>query len=1197
MSIKTQKNVLSLEKHLEEMTLPGQKEAITATEPLVVVSAGAGTGKTWTLAWRFIWAVATGRASVKQILTLTFTEKAAREMKERISSILEMLEKSFPSRRSTFSNAREQLDEAYISTIHSFAMRVIRESSLDIPIDPEARPVSPPDEGSFWRDVEENLDILRTDWFTRRISDEWKDSVRKLFSEPAMEEILNFYGAQSIADLAAGSVSRFSPLGLSPEKLYDWGENIERHDEDLGKDLARILEPDLKKQFELWLGTNGIFVSLDKTGKEKTSLAKNIDKFIKTWGQDVPSGGNLINFIKDLAMTLKGARGELKTRINDLLEEDVSKYRAEIMKNFSLFDFIQKGCSSEEIFYRKMLLKLTSVCWKIWQEEKARRGLISFDDMMALAHEAVRENNSYSERFCEILLDEFQDTNEIQDEFVRQIWDPETQRLFLVGDLKQSIYGFRQAEPQLFLQYIKSAQNWHNGRYINLDTSFRSSDQVLRSVNDIFAFTWKEGLGDQLRHPYEPLVPPLSLDWHEKRQKTDLPAFSILLRSGSSYEDGECEKIETLREDLARRLGTELMEMINTGKTVWDKEICSQRELSWKDIAILVPSRTHYPCLEKVLVDEFSLPIYFVSSTGYYSRSETLDIVALLEFLQDKTNSTALAHFLSSPLSGMTLEEVKEILETTLPERCPAEKMLFQAGKYQPGFEARLTSLSRKAVFEGPSKVIEEIISDGQILAKYPPWLRKRAAANIRKAIDIVREYETCRGRDLEGCVEYLTKSAGRGIRLEEAPVTGEDEDVIRVMTVHAAKGLEFPVLALFGIEQSPTSGGKGTSLQPSPHMGTALSGIPQINDGERADIPLSSEVFRYMEKKKISEEWQRLFYVACTRARDSLLLCGTVKRNKDGLSVDKGSWLSLLSERSGGIDKLPFYDEEEKRSKAEILTSISSDPYRNRIIELPNNSNVRLEKVSATSFALYRFCPYAYRMKFMQGMDLDWELPGEERSGGSDMGTLAHWMLQKWDFRTDTVDQLIPVDREGLLERKKDLPFALHPVWEKPYARNDLRDWLLRLCGTPLGIELARLSDSKELHREFPFSVGIGNGTRLVGSVDVMWVKNNIIHVRDYKITAVKNTPEILYEEQMRFYGLALKKRDASLKQDIRLYHLREGIESEGIPSDNRTIENTEKLILDMAYEAALGNLPPARDKCDRCPFRKSCTNPCSEW
>ncbi len=1167
---------------LEKTTLPGQREAIMAEDPLVVVSAGAGTGKTWTLAWRFVWAIATGKARVKEILTLTFTEKAALEMKDRIRDLLEKVASQVPSLSPILEKAREEMDEAFISTLHSFSMRVIREGGLFLELDPESRPVGTPEEEDLWREIEKRMDCLDNPWFKKRISGIWTSREEQIFDKPFMTDLVNSYGARSITVLARGILSLWASRGQTPEDLWSFSKDLENSDQEALARLRGIYAAAFEEEWQRWSGSGGIIPGLPILLQSKTKLAEKLRGVHSKWGEGKPQREDLPLFFLDLMEALKGASGKAAAEIAEELKCSVSEFRNQYSEYIRLCGVLVQGIDERDRQTREALLEVSSLLWQIWEEHKRRKSLISFDDMISRSIEAL-EAGSMAERFRQVLVDEFQDTNRLQEILLRTIRERGSPAMFLVGDLKQSIYRFRHAEPSIFLEYIQEARQ-RNGKYVNLDVSFRSSGKVLEGINSIFGEIWKKGLGMDLIHPYEHLKSPVTIDWHSRRQEIQTPPLKVLVEFYIAGE--EKTSAEEKRLDLSRRLGKELLQLREKGSLIWDKKEEELRPLQWRDMAILVPTRNQYSALEKAFIEDLSIPCYFESNLGYYSRSEVQDLLSLVDYLADKRDQTALASFLSSPFSGISLEKAGEILKEkrdtgkTLPEiLLHIDSSLFQ----------ELERWRRIATLEGVSRVFSLILSRADALKAFPAWKRKKAAANLRKAVDISREYESAMGKDLKGCSEYLRGSMGRGIAMEDADFTGEQDDVVRIMTVHASKGLEFPVLAIMGMEYFPGKRSHGTSLDPSVILGVTPSRYPDGIASDNKDTPSSPVLAAMMEKQAQLEEWQRLFYVAATRARDSLFLCATLEA-KDGENPEArdGTWLSMIWEKI--FPDLPLATDRVKTAKKQ---NMKVPEQKERIsVQGPVKGNEYLARLSATSYSLFKFCPLAWRMRHRQGRELKWELPGEEGPGGSDLGNLAHWILQKWDLSEEGLENYLPLTGMGYNGENNGIPLYILPEWKKPDSREILRKWLRNLSISETGRTLKDLLCRGMLHRELPFRIRMDHGPLLTGAMDLLWEKDGIIHIRDYKITALERAPEELYTSQLLFYGWTAYHafRDRDLPVDLRLIHLREGIETERIAMPGGGMAEIEEDIRRSAQQAANGPFEPELDKCNSCPFRNKC-------
>ena len=1167
---------------LEKTTLPGQREAIMAEDPLVVVSAGAGTGKTWTLAWRFVWAIATGKARVKEILTLTFTEKAALEMKDRIRDLLGKVASLVPSLSPLLEEAREEMDEAFISTLHSFSLRMIREGGLSLELDPESRPVSTPEEEELWREVEKQLDILDNRWFKKRVRGIWTSREEQIFDKPFLTDLVNSYGARGITGLTRGILSLWASRGQDPGDLWSFSKDLEKRDQEALARVRKIYSTVFEEEWQRWSGSGGLIPGLPILLESKTQLAEKLRGVHSKWGEEKPQREDLPLFFLDLMEALKGASGKAAAEIAQELECSVSEFRNQYSEHIRLCEVLVHGIDGRDRQTRETLLEVSSLLWQIWEEYKRKKSLISFDDMISRSIEALQAG-SMAERFREVLVDEFQDTNRLQEILLRTIWERGSPAMFLVGDLKQSIYRFRHAEPSIFLEYIQKALQG-KGKYINLDVSFRSSGKVLEGINSIFGKIWEKGLGRDLIHPYEHLQSPVTMDWHSRRQEIQTPPLKVLVEFYTSGK--ERTPAEEKRLDLARRLGRELMQLREKGTLIWDKKEEGLRPLQWSDMAILVPTRNQYSALERAFIEDLSIPCYFESSLGYYSRSEVQDLLSLVDYLADKRDQTALTSFLSSPFSGLSLEKTGKLLEE---KRDTGKDLAEILQNVNPSLSHEMEGWRRIATLEGVSRVFSIILSRADTLKAFPAWKRKKAAANLRKAVDISREYESAMGNDLRGCSEYLRGSMGRGIAMEDADFTGEQDDVVRIMTVHASKGLEFPVLAIMGMEYFPGKRSHGTSLDPSAILGVTPSRYPDGIASDNKDTPSSPVLAAMMEKQEQLEEWQRLFYVAATRARDSLFLCATLEAKEgDNPEPRDGTWLSMIGEKI--FPDLALATDRVKPAKKQ--NSRVSEQKERTFVQGPVKGNEYLARLSATSYSLFKFCPLAWRMRHRQGRDLKWELPGAEGPGGSDLGNLAHWILQKWDLSEDGLENYLPLTGMGHKSVATGIPVYILPEWKKPDSRETLRKWLRDLSISETGRTLKDLLCQGVLNRELPFRIRMDHGPLLTGAMDLMWEKDNIIHIRDYKITAQEKAPEELYTSQLLFYGWTAYHalRDRDLPVDLRLIHLREGIETERIAMPGGGMEEIEEDIRRSAQQAANGPFEPELGKCNACPFRNKC-------
>jgi hypothetical protein len=245
------------------------------------------------------------------------------------------------------------------------------------------------------------------------------------------------------------------------------------------------------------------------------------------------------------------------------------------------------------------------------------------------------------------------------------------------------------------------------------------------------------------------------------------------------------------------------------------------------------------------------------------------------------------------------------------------------------------------------------------------------------------------------------------------------------------------------------------------------------------------------------------------------------------------------------------------------------------------------LERMSATAYALFRFCPFAYRMRYRQGLDLRWESPTEDGHGGTEAGSLAHWVLARWDLGADTLGNWLPLEDTRTKRWINLLPPNLRPIARNPDVRSRIRKWLEDFAAGETA-KIMRISTS--LQREVPFRVRIKDGPFAIGSIDALYRDEKGYHLLDYKVTASGGAPDILYENQLLFYAAAATAALGSKPSGLALYHLPEG-KLHTITPAAFDPEDTFLKISIAAKKAAQGPFEPAHENCRTCPWKKECT------
>ena len=365
--------------------------------------------------------------------------------------------------------------------------------------------------------------------------------------------------------------------------------------------------------------------------------------------------------------------------------------------------------------------------------------------------------------------------------------------------------------------------------------------------------------------------------------------------------------------------------------------------------------------------------------------------------------------------------------------------------------------------------------------------------------------------------------------------------------------------------------------LTPSKELGVVFSSLP-----DEIPLPTSSKLYagdwnKLLLRQKDLEEETRLFYVAATRAQDSLIFCGLVNARDD--SPHKDTWTEFLLDNCKTF--APEYVEQLDESEFPKV-EIEDEEVVFTPLNIVHTKN-SLRQISATSFALFEWCPFAWRRKYKQGLELSWESEklhnvDEDSSGGADTGSLTHWILSRWPKTEDYESELrhLLYDRE-ILGR---LPGLLRRPWRNNMNRANIFKWLTDFAASERG---KKLLYDKTLKREYSFMVRLNQNTNLAGSIDA-WHDNSVV---DYKITSIDNAPQKLYDAQLEFYAYVVHELTGAENVKTSTEFLREGKFVENVCSN---FDNIKARIANAAEICASGPYEPNVNNCISCPFRKGC-------
>lgn len=859
-----------------------QKQAISANGTDICVAAGAGSGKTGVLVERFVRLVTESRAGllppqqqarVDEILVITFTEKATKEMKTRIVGELTRLE---------LIEERRQIETAYISTIHGFCSRLLQENPFEAGVDPQFKVL---DENQARRMLRQCIEEV-----VARAYDTENAETTELIASTQGEREYGGDNADALATLAGSVESTLAKLrgaGVT-------GKQLTQHCRTgLDGTAEQSLEP-------AWAILTPHLLEINACIEALADLRRSVTGALQIACQGVLEQAALLC---PRAATLPATLAAMQTAMQAAGRARVRSNHAPLqeLQAAALLTRIKIACEEARDLYGVVsereedaarschqLWLLTLHVWRAYETAKRRRGVLDSDDLQAQAVRLLEKSPNvrrrYQRRFHHLMIDEFQDTNPMQMRLVELLHD-EANFLFVVGDVQQSIYGFRHADSTLFRNLERKFREEGAGLHVPLSVNFRSRPEILRLVEHVFGQVW--------RHSKTPFV-PLSCGAPFASKPT--PSVELLL----TQDMGRRDYVRLEADALAARI-QQLVEGQELTLTSHLDPRCGQ-PVGYRDIAILLRGLTDIQKYEEAFARR-GVPFFVVGGgRGYYARHEIRDLRNVLTVLDTPLDDVALAATLRSPLVGADVETLYRLSlharhnpdanDTKGAGRkrhtsplYPALLDLLARGELPDEEAAKLTEFvvimedlrtqeDRLPVGHLLERLITRTHYDARLLCR--PGGRRRLA-NVRKLLQMANSESVLGVRDFIRRLRELEKLSDRE---GDAPTEEEASDVVRFLTIHGAKGLEFPVVILADLARSQSYPERGQFVCDPQLMalGTKLGGEPNV-------------VYKAIDARRQQadiEESNRLLYVAMTRAREHMILCGNVGRNRGVNWADK---------------------------------------------------------------------------------------------------------------------------------------------------------------------------------------------------------------------------------------------------------------------------------------------------------------------
>ena len=1038
-----------------------QLEAATADQRDVVVTAGAGTGKTRTLVARYLWLLSGGR-SPRQVAAITFTEKAAREMRNRAREAVAVQARR-PTDQATEAHWQEvasQMDAARIGTIHALCAEVIRTHPAEAEVDPAFEVI---DEGWALAVKSQVID----DSLAWAIG---QSDVAPLFADTSVGDLRRVLSDLLARRLDAAESFSAGDLAWSGQQAigaaldgFLWDPAVEEAVERLRQlrsedQLRADAGPKLGAQVEALLDAWEQVVRSHARG-EMVEAARDLFQIRRTH-MDLRSGGQ--------GSQAKLAVTTLRQRYADLLApwlggesnkdqapsvEVEAKLEVDLPRLRALFEFALDR-------YRVAL---------------DTRGELDFDDLESMALRLLRTPELASHWQAEVshvLVDEFQDTNPRQRLIVESLAGGRPGSLFVVGDARQSIYGFRGADVSVFRRLDRDLQR-QGGLAVDLKRTFRSHAELLGGIDDLLIPVMGVQEMDDL---YEVPYTRLESAWTARDEALDGPHVEFVLGLGERAEDA--------RPNGARALAARLL-ALQADSQIKD----------WSEVALLFRASTAFDDYESAL-EAAGIPFVTVAGRGFYDRPEIRDALNLLRALADPADDLALAGFLRSPAVGLTDSALFK-LRTGADGRRALHEALSTAQETLEGddrdrAEFGLETLNelgrwvdRLAVDELLKRTIDRLDLRAVLATSHSRMWR-----NLDKLLEDARTSQLVRLREF---LDYLQTLRDVGAREGEAP--SDVRGAVRLMTVHKAKGLEFEVVVI-------ADAGRQPRISREPCYVFGQTGVAFRMDRLEGDSMLY-RLAQSIDRGRSEAEERRLLYVAATRARRKLVVAGHLTTGRGGPRA--AGWLAdLLAAAGVDIGSLS-----ERSEPAEEMTLPGGQPLGLWIGQADSHMGTAppvagSDWPSSGERSLVAPITQAPIEEAEQDLDegpsRDWRATGDRPSvPAAALGRIVHMAIQRgWTPESDAFEPGMEYAalREGLVD---DV--------QRKAAVAEARRLLARLAAHPVWAEIAA---AEVVYHELPFTTPAQMGGYRSGVIDLLYHTAGAWHLIDFKTDELRSEAEL---------------------------------------------------------------------------------------
>ena len=1086
------------EKNLIDFT-EEQKLAINSREKNILVSASAGSGKTSVLVERIIKLITDKKnpIPINKILAVTFTEAAAWQIKKKIAHELRLI-------KNKNENIKHQiilLDTANISTLHAFCFKLIRKYFYLVDIDPEFKIAEDSEIELIKSDVlnevlekkyasgEKNFFELAMAYNKKAKSDELKKLILKIYDFSRSICDSELWLKKCSENFICEKKNGIKKSLWWPEIFFDLKEII--------LEIKNLCEENIlicQSEF----GPEKYFDVFDKERIFFDELEKNLDLDFKF--DDVKKKLDEYKFEKLFAYTQKIIERE---NIDLDLIEQAKKNRDEIKDLFKKL--------KEKIFFDKEDFILDDICnsHKIMselinvvldfknelQKKKLELNVLSFDDLEELAIEILSsKKKEVKNDFYEILTDEYQDINDVQEKILNLI---SCESRFFVGDIKQSIYGFRNSSPELFVNKYNLYEKGNGNLKIDLNHNFRSRKEIIDGVNFIFLKLMTKKFGG-INYVEQKKICDENNDFDKKNE------FYLIVN-----ENEQEEKIKYEARFICKKI-----------KLLLKNNVCQK----FSDIAVLIRSRANLKLIKEIFLEN-KINVETESDVNFFELPEIIILISYLKIIDSPLNDIALVSVLRSEIYNLSDNELLKIREMDL------DKNFYECVKKYDGlekFKSDLEILRREKNFLDISNLIYRILdlTDFFYLADIN---NKQAQKNIIRFICIAKDYEKSNYKGLFNFIRYLEKLEEMKININ---AEADNKNSVKIFTVHKSKGLEFKIVffSFLGCDFNFKDLKEEILLDKEFGLGNKFV---DINRRTKINTIARNAIEFKLKKKKLEEE-MRLLYVAMTRAKEKLILTGSIKTYKKNLFGGNKYW---YKHARNFLDWLLNCDLEKKFDfnvidESENFVGEKNFAGEKKILPVPEiDCDKKIKKELFLDYEYDTFVKSKVSIAELKKND-DEEyvfdepefLKGKKNILGMKKGTAVHNVLKNLDLNLAADFNKINIFLDKLVKKNiidSDEKKMIDVFKLKKFLASDL---------------FYKIKNASFLKRELPFVYEFDDGKNnldkslIHGIIDCFFEYEKKLYLLDYKTNKIKDVEKINnlideYRLQLKIYRSALEK------------------------------------------------------------------------